>query len=160
MHYQQHNSNANDQDDDIIGEEVRPLPIDSSMDKRMQALHALLQDHTYVSIPKKSTSTITSGSVASVGNILSPAGAMGMSGTSLQQSSNNVIPIKQSTTTQIIDSVVAGAGGNNLSTNSRNTIPIANKYHQQSATVTAAVTVTTPLIPGFPFTYNTMLKSG
>lgn len=38
-------------DDDIIGEEVRPKPIDGSMDLRMQALHALLQDHTYVRWP-------------------------------------------------------------------------------------------------------------
>lgn len=44
-------SNANDLDDDIIGEEVRPKPIDSSMDAKMQALHALLQDHTYVQWP-------------------------------------------------------------------------------------------------------------
>lgn len=44
-------SNANDLDDDIIGEEVRPKPIDSSMDSKMQALHALLQDHTYVQWP-------------------------------------------------------------------------------------------------------------
>lgn len=44
-------SNTNDMDDDIIGEEVRPKPIDSSMDVRMQALHALLQDHTYVQWP-------------------------------------------------------------------------------------------------------------
>lgn len=43
----------NDQDDDIISEEVRPLPIDCTMDVRMQALHALLQDHTYVQMPKK-----------------------------------------------------------------------------------------------------------
>lgn len=41
-------SNANDQDDDIIGEEVRPLPIDSSVDARTRALQAFLQDHTYV----------------------------------------------------------------------------------------------------------------
>lgn len=40
--------NANDNDDDIIGEEVRPLPIDGSMDARSRALQALLQDHTYV----------------------------------------------------------------------------------------------------------------
>lgn len=45
--------NQNDQDDDIISEEVRPLPIDCTMDVRMQALHALLQDHTYVQMPKK-----------------------------------------------------------------------------------------------------------
>lgn len=44
-------SNTNDLDDDIIGEEVRPKPIDSSMDSKMQALHALLQDHTYVQWP-------------------------------------------------------------------------------------------------------------
>lgn len=44
-------TNANDMDDDIIGEEVRPKPIDSTMDVRMQALHALLQDHTYVQWP-------------------------------------------------------------------------------------------------------------
>lgn len=41
----------NEQDDDIIGEEVRPTPIDSSMDAKMRALHALLQDHTYVQRP-------------------------------------------------------------------------------------------------------------
>lgn len=41
-------ANANDQDDDIIGEEVRPLPIDSSVDSRTRALQAFLQDHTYV----------------------------------------------------------------------------------------------------------------
>lgn len=48
--YQQQNQ---DQEDDIIGEEVRPSPIDTTMDSRMQALHALLQDHTYVQMPKK-----------------------------------------------------------------------------------------------------------
>lgn len=57
--YQQHGG-TNDQDDDIIGEEVRPLPIDSSMDSRMRALHALLQDHTYVQLPKKTAAAATS----------------------------------------------------------------------------------------------------
>lgn len=41
-------ANANDNDDDIIGEEVRPLPIDISMDGRSRALQAILLDHTYV----------------------------------------------------------------------------------------------------------------
>ncbi|CAD7081369.1 unnamed protein product [Hermetia illucens] len=33
-------------EDDIIGEEVRPIPV-STHDARIQALHAVLQDHTY-----------------------------------------------------------------------------------------------------------------
>lgn len=57
--------NQNDQEDDIIGEEVRPLPIDGTMDIRMQALHALLQDHTYVQMPKK-VSTITTATSVTV----------------------------------------------------------------------------------------------
>lgn len=53
------------QDEDIIGEEVRPLPIDSSMDAQMRALHALLQDHTYVQLLKISIATTTPTTVTS-----------------------------------------------------------------------------------------------
>lgn len=35
-----------DQDDDIIGEEVRPTPV-TTMDERLRTLHAVLQDHSY-----------------------------------------------------------------------------------------------------------------
>lgn len=49
-HIDDSQANSNDQDEDIIGEEVRPLPIDSSMDARTRALQAFLQDHTYVQI--------------------------------------------------------------------------------------------------------------
>lgn len=41
-------ANTNETDDDIIGEEVRPQPIDISLDGRSRALQALLLDHTYV----------------------------------------------------------------------------------------------------------------
>lgn len=70
--YQQHG-----QDDDIIGEEVRPLPIDSSMDSRMRALHALLQDHTYVQLPKKAATATTAPSpnvpAVTVNNVAEPS---------------------------------------------------------------------------------------
>lgn len=35
-----------DQDDDIIGEEVRPAPV-TTMDERFRTLHVVLQDHSY-----------------------------------------------------------------------------------------------------------------
>ena len=46
-------------DDDIIGEEIRPVPV-TTHDSRLQALHAFLQDHTYVApmparLPKEMT---------------------------------------------------------------------------------------------------------
>lgn len=57
LHYQQYQSNSNEQDEDIIGEEVRPSPIEFSVDSHLRALHALLQDHTYSQMPKQMTAT-------------------------------------------------------------------------------------------------------
>ncbi|XP_011200269.2 serine-rich adhesin for platelets [Bactrocera dorsalis] len=40
------NTNANTDDEDIIGEEVRPTPV-NTQDLRLRILHAVQQDHTY-----------------------------------------------------------------------------------------------------------------
>lgn len=67
-----HQLNQNDQEDDIIGEEVRPSPIDTTLDVRLQALHALLQDHTYVQMPKQlSTITATISSTTAIATTVS-----------------------------------------------------------------------------------------
>lgn len=57
LHYQQSHGYSNEQDEDIIGEEVRPSPIEFSIDSNMRALHALLQDHTYSHMPKQLADT-------------------------------------------------------------------------------------------------------
>lgn len=41
------NNSSNDDEDDIIGEEVRPAPVETD-DIRLRILHAVLFDHTYV----------------------------------------------------------------------------------------------------------------
>lgn len=43
--YQQHT----DQDDDIIGEEIRPTPV-NTMDVRIRTVHAVQHDHTYINV--------------------------------------------------------------------------------------------------------------
>lgn len=40
-------NNSSNDDDDIIGEEIRPVPVDTE-DIRLRILHAVLFDHTYV----------------------------------------------------------------------------------------------------------------
>uniref|UniRef100_A0A1A9WSN6 SET domain-containing protein n=1 Tax=Glossina brevipalpis TaxID=37001 RepID=A0A1A9WSN6_9MUSC len=40
------NNNTSNEDDDIMGEEMRPIPVQTN-DVRLQILHAVLQDHTY-----------------------------------------------------------------------------------------------------------------
>lgn len=171
----QHQGGANDQDDELIGEEVRPLPIDRSMDARLQALHAILQDHTYVLLPKKSAGTTPGGSGAA-GALASPV----PSRASLMLSPKSVG--KQSTTSQIIDSVAAGAGGpthyspnnsrigaNVASTGPSNTQAnaYAAKYNpqQQSTQANSSLAATAPaanaaatLIPGYPFGYSSAEK--
>lgn len=42
---QQHQQSTDD--DNIIGEEIRPTPINIHQDKHMQVLHVILQDHSY-----------------------------------------------------------------------------------------------------------------
>lgn len=179
-----YNSNANDQDDDIIGEEVRPLPIDSSMDARMRALHTLLQDHTYVQMPKKSPipalsaistppaaiSTTTHATQLHSENTASTTNVVSIVPSTVTLSSNSTpTKEKQSTTMQTIDSVVAGAGGNNFSISSRSSVDISpnhgkvvrknmadgsgslvNKYQPQPNSAN--------LIPGFPFAYNSAMS--
>lgn len=44
-----------DHDDDIIGEEVRPSPV-NTLDTRLQSVYAILNDHTY-SVPQKLSPT-------------------------------------------------------------------------------------------------------
>lgn len=179
--YQQH-GNANDQDDDIIGEEVRPLPIDSSMDSRMRALHALLQDHTYVQWPKKAamTATVSVTNVSSVAvnnvplsipsNIMPPTAGKTTFATaqSVQGKTSNTGATHpkqqlqhqqhhQSTTSQIIDSVVAGAGGP-IQLPPTNTIKYNHQPKQAPASIMASSILATQFIPGFPFTYNAMNK--
>lgn len=106
--YQQHGG-ANEQDDDMIGEEVRPLPIDSSMDSRMRALHALLQDHTYAQLPKKTApATTPSGTLAAaaVDSVRKPA--------STASEHSRTSPTTRKSTSSLPESPQA-AGSNRLS---------------------------------------------
>lgn len=156
-------------DDDIIGEEVRPKPIDSSMDSRMQALHALLQDHTYVQWPiekqaqltsitnfaSNNTSNINSNINHSNNNSSSkvitdsPAPNLVISNISepstpskLSSPSNKP---KQSAISQTTEIPIVS----NISLSNQTTSPrLSTKYQQQTGP--------TPVIPGYSFGYNEM----
>lgn len=123
IQYQQHQQNQNDQDDDIIGEEVRPSPIDSTMDVRMQALHALLQDHTYVQMPNKLTVVAAAAAAAAAANPQTTSASSTLTVINTPTVSPAVVPngtVSKATTelssglsfaaSQTIASVAAGAG--------------------------------------------------
>lgn len=161
-------SNANDLDDDIIGEEVRPKPIDSSLDMRIQALHALLQDHTYVQWPVSvylknhvkiiylSTSTtfqidkqaqITAS--ASIFNSNSPITSSTPSKTLEPPSSSSLsspsIKAKGSKSQDLNGAIVSS----NVSAPNHLTSPITQGNKNQHPSIAS-------LIPGYSFGYNTM----
>ncbi|XP_031630526.1 inactive histone-lysine N-methyltransferase 2E isoform X2 [Contarinia nasturtii] len=152
-------SNSNDMEDDIIGEEVRPKPIDASMDSRMRALHALLQDHTYVQWPaeKQAQLTATNTSITSNNNSVhnsSTSVTNSVSSNLSEPSATSLLtsPIsktKPSTTNQLTENIVTG---NNNSLPNQTTSPnvVASKYQQQIST--------TNHIPGYSFGYNEMMN--
>lgn len=141
IQYKQYCQNDNEQDDDIIGEEVRPTPIDSTMDAQMQALHALLLDHTYVQLPD----------------------TVDASGTTSNAGSTN-LPSSSPAATAILPQSSASASGITLSTlstlstvvESQNCIPIATESKNCPTSSSPAVSNSTKsaTTSNIPFTYG------
>lgn len=66
---------SNPNEDDIIGEEVRPVPV-NTQDLRLQILHAVLQDHTYANAAPtvQIVSATTQGAINNSSNTLTVGG--------------------------------------------------------------------------------------
>lgn len=90
------NSSSND-DDDIIGEEIRPVPVETE-DIRLRILHAVLFDHTYVNpmplelpttfavqLPPPPNSTASQGHMMTSSAITAASGGGGGTSTHTQQ---------------------------------------------------------------------------
>lgn len=145
IQYKQYYQNENEQDDDIIGEEVRPAPIDSTMDAQMQALHALRQDHTYVQLTEMlDTSESTSIAGATSLSVSSTATTTIVT----QSSSATVSGITLSTSIALATVATADSSPNGVSA----VIELKNSLNSSSPVVSNSVKSATPL--NIPFLYN------
>lgn len=150
------------------------MPIDSSMDSRMRALHALLQDHTYVQLPKKNATATAAPTPVTVpvvrpigvqfGDAKTAASCISNTGSTANQQHQPPQPVHHQQKSQQIATFMQDASG------PVSTQPQQPPSHAIRSNVTQTITgqpnpygikqppTEASFIPGFPFAYNAMSK--
>lgn len=108
-----------DQDDDIIGEEIRPSPV-QTMDTKLQTLYTILQDHTYSVQQPPSRPAIVE---ASVSVSIQPSVPVHVVTTTVSTPS----PLPANAANVTVPSTVTASTPSGI--NYQNAIPIGNTVH-------------------------------